>query len=107
MWRVVSEQFRNASRIFPTQQRDVYEIIRRYSSDINVKKLIVFGSSITSACNPWSDIDLYVEMDINKNLPPTGVRDVAVDVWTNFTVDKYLYNEIKKGVTAYERDCGL
>lgn len=69
-----------------------------------MRKLIVFGSSITSAGNPWSDIDIYVEMDEDKNLPPTGVREVVVDVWTNFTVDKHLYSEIKKGVTAYGRD---
>lgn len=104
MWNVFSEPFKNAARIFPTQQKDVCEIIKRYSADSNVKKLIVFGSSITSACNPWSDIDIYVEMEENKNLPPSGVREVAVDVWTNFTVDKHLYSEIKKGVTVYERD---
>lgn len=52
----------NANKIFPTQQRDVKKIIDACSQDSNITKIIIFVSSITSARNPWSDIDVYVEM---------------------------------------------
>lgn len=105
MWKVFSDPFMNDSKIFPTQQKDVKKIIDAYSKDSNVTKLIIFGSSVTSACNPWSDIDLYAELIENKNLPNVGLQDVALDAWTNYTVDSALMQEInKKGVVVYERN---
>ena len=32
-----------------------------------INKIIIFGSSVTSACNPWSDIDIYI--DFGENTP--------------------------------------
>lgn len=104
MWNVFSEPFMNAAKIFPTQQKDVHTIIERCKQDNNILRLIVFGSSITSACNPWSDIDIYADMIEDKNFPSLGVYEVPVDKWTNFTVDEDLYREIKQGVTVYVRD---
>lgn len=104
MWKVCSEPFRNVAKIFPTQQRDVYTLIKSYTKEPAVRRIIIFGSSITAACNPWSDIDVYVELDVEKNLPASCVTDVPVDLWTNYSVDKHLYSEIKKGVTVFERD---
>ncbi|WP_083504310.1 nucleotidyltransferase domain-containing protein [Acetivibrio ethanolgignens] len=51
--------------------------------------MVVFGSSVTSACNPWSDIDIYVELDKDEVIraPKVGV---PVDVFTNFEVDTRL-----------------
>ena len=104
MWKVCSKPFKNVARIFPTQQRDVYTLIQSYTREPSVRRIIIFGSSITSACNPWSDIDVYVELDKEKNLPASGVTEVPVDLWTNYSVDKHLYSEIKKGVTVYVRN---
>lgn len=55
MWGVVYDDYMNANLIFPTQQRDVYHIIKICRQDPNIKKVVIFGSSVTSACNPWSD----------------------------------------------------
>lgn len=103
MWKVCSEPFMNANKIFPTQQRDVKKIIDACSQDSNITKIIIFGSSITSACNPWSDIDVYVEMKEDKQWPRIDVHEVPLDKWTNFMVDDNLYKEIKMGVTVYIR----
>lgn len=96
--------YMNNRRIFPTQQRDVQNLVESVKNDPNVKRLIIFGSSVTPLCNPWSDIDAYYEMEEDKPRPDY-VCENAVDVWTSFTVDEDLLKEIKrKGVVVYERD---
>lgn len=96
-------QFKNANLIFPTQQVDVNTIIEDAIKDMNVKRVIIFGSSTTSACNPWSDIDVYYELYENKDIPSTlTIR--SIDSWSNFNVNEELYSSIMKGVVVYERD---
>lgn len=105
MWKFIVPDgtFQNVNLIFPTQQRDVAVLVQKWSQIKQVKKIIIFGSSVTSACNPWSDIDVYVELteDINLRKPQF---DVEIDLWTNYDVDNRLMAEIKeKGVIVYER----
>ena len=50
------EEFLN--RIAPIQQDKIYQIYKKFP-DITAR-VIVFGSSTTSACNRYSDIDLAV-----------------------------------------------
>ena len=103
-WKIcIDEPFENCSRIFPTQQKSVNKLITTFSRDSNVRRIIIFGSSVTSACNPWSDIDIYVELDEDRKLPKYDVEE-SVDLWTNFLVDERLFREIKEhGVEVYER----
>lgn len=95
--------FRNVEYIFPTQQRDVAELIGQWKAVDAVHKIVIFGSSVTSACNPWSDIDVYVELDSEVNLKRPHF-EVPIDLWTNFDVDDRLLAEINEtGVLVYER----
>ena len=104
-WRVVcKEPFMNCSHIFPTQQQDVYNLIQLQKDDSRVEKIIIFGSSVTSACNPWSDIDVYFQVteSIDRFKKPKCV--VPFDVWTNYDVDDRLLKEIEDtGVVVYEK----
>lgn len=104
MWKIVDGvNFKNAGMIFPTQQRDVNLIVNTLSMDGSVRKIVVFGSSVTSACNPWSDIDLYVELSAEKNIRAPRV-EVPVDLWTNYDVDERLLAEIEEnGVVVWEQ----
>ena len=103
-WGIFVEPFKNVEHIFPTQQRDVSTIVAKAKLDSNIKEIIIFGSSVTSACNPWSDIDVYFDLEEDKPLPYFGIS-TGLDAWTNFLVDKHLMSEIKeKGVVVYERD---
>lgn len=106
MWKVcVKEPYMNVEKIFPTQQKDVGKVISVWKKDDNIRKIIIFGSSVTSACNPWSDIDIYVEMLEKKRRPATGIKEVSLDIWTNYDVDEGLLKEImEKGVVVYERN---
>lgn len=105
-WKVcIQEPFLNCERIFPTKQKYVKQLLDVYRQDENVLSVVVFGSSVTSACNPWSDVDLYVTLAEEKRIPGCEV-ETSVDLWTNFTVDERLYREIqKKGVLVYKRRC--
>ena len=49
MWKICiddDEMFSNAEYIFPTQQFDVSKIIKRFSKNDSVKRIIIFGSSV-------------------------------------------------------------
>lgn len=104
MWKIVTDkEYQNRSLIFPTQQADVGTLVEMFSKYPEVQKIIIFGSSVTSACNPWSDIDVYVQMGTECHLKKPQLP-VPVDLWTNFDVDDRLYAEIQeKGVVVYER----
>lgn len=103
-WKVCVPGFQNAENIFPTQQRDVLKIVTVAMSDKNIERVTIFGSSVTLACNPWSDIDAYFDILEDKPLPFFGLEN-SLDAWTNFSVDKDLKAEIiKTGVVVYERD---
>lgn len=105
-WKVFTKPYLNAHRIFPTKQKYVAEMLDSCYADRNILKAIVFGSSVTAACNPWSDIDIFFEQEIQSDkLPSILDKAVVFDKWTNFTCDDYLKNEImKKGVVVYRRD---
>ena len=103
MWNAVTEPFRNIHRIFPLKQKAVRDLIEVCRQDSNIKKIIIFGSSTTAACNPWSDIDVYFEMEHKpKHYPVIGNTKQSFDKWCNFTVSEELLEEInKKGVVVY------
>ena len=101
----VAKLFLNINKIFPTQQEAVAEMIEVCKKIPNIRKIIIFGSSVTPRCTPESDIDIYFETakEMNK-WPSIGSHTVVFDKWDNFTVDKNLYDEIMKtGVLVYER----
>ena len=70
MWKNVLKNltFDNVRLIFPLKQKAVYEMIQVCKKEPNVRKIIIFGSSVTSACNPWSDIDILVDIDSSAHM---------------------------------------
>lgn len=46
-----------------------------------VQKIVIFGSSVTSARNPWSDIDAYVELSKEVTMKRPALS-VPLDLWT-------------------------
>lgn len=103
-WKVFSEPFMNANRIFPLQQKRVKQMVDYLSQDPNVQSITIFGSSITPQCHNNSDLDMYVEVKEDKRLIHTYF-DFLYDLWTNYTIDDQMLKEIQtKGVKVYERD---
>ncbi len=105
MWLAMTKPFKNINFIFPTKQPDVIKMIDVCQKDNNIKKIVIFGSSTTSLCNPWSDIDIYFEFKKEPNSYPSIKSKTAVfDKCDNFNVDDALLEEInKKGVIVYEQ----
>jgi len=73
IWKAFAKPYKNINHIFPTKQKDVGEMVDVCKKDKNIQRIIVFGSSVTPLCNPWSDIDIYFEMKKpSPNFPSTG-----------------------------------
>lgn len=105
-WRVcIKEPFQNCEHVYPIQQSRVKELIRILGNDENVKRMLVFGSSVTDNCHIDSDVDVYVELVEDKTCSIREFVDFAYDLWTNYNVDSRLKDEIlKTGVPVYERN---
>lgn len=104
-WNIcIQNPFLNCDRVHPIQQRKIRCIIDALSACPSVKRITIFGSSVTPRCHNGSDVDLYVEMDCHQKVP-MPVCDFAYDLWTNYTIVKPMLEEIaKKGVVVYERE---
>lgn len=104
-WKIcVDHPFKNCDKVYPFQQKKVAKLIDAMKSDANIKRIIIFGSSVTDRCHAGSDVDVFVELSENKKLAFPAF-DFVYDLWTNFTVSDEMMDEINdKGVTVYERD---
>ena len=117
MWNICFDKgnvpVKNLELIFPTKQNSAIAIVGYLSNFDFVKKVIIFGSSVKCTCNPWSDVDMYIEFDkeieldikaVLRGLRKSASEDV-LDVWDTImiTPDERLLNEIiETGVVIYE-----
>ena len=97
--------FQNANRVHPLMQARIEKLLQSMLKDKNVRKLVLFGSSLEFRCNSNSDIDIYIEKkDRDKKLEHFPDLDCEVDIVTNLSPDSKLYFEIdKKGLILFER----
>ena len=105
-WRVcIQDPFDNCEKIYPIQQKKVQQMISNLKDDTNVEKIIVFGSSVQDTCHTGSDVDFYIVSKQDRKIIFKETLSFIYDIWTNYTVDSRMYEEIKKkGVTVYERN---
>jgi len=91
--------------IHPYKQHVVKTIVDNTFPEIS--QIIVFGSSITTACKPYSDVDICVIGDFDdEHLSSLRVRGEAIDITHFKTVgmllqDSRLADEVKKGVRVH------
>lgn len=97
--------FQTASRVHPLMQARVEKLIHALYKDKNIRKAVLFGSSLEFRCNSNSDIDIYIEKyEKDKKLEHFPDLDCEVDVVANLSSDSRLYQEIeKKGLLLFER----
>ena len=105
-WRVcIQDPFDNCEKIYPIQHKKVQQMISNLKDDTNVEKIIVFGSSVQDTCHTGSDVDFYIVLKQDRKIIFKETLSFIYDIWTNYTVDSRMYEEIKKkGVTVYERN---
>lgn len=101
-WKSLSDlYFKNIERIHPLQRQKVAAVLSEIEHNQAVKKVYVFGSSVSNSCHVGSDLDLYFEMSANEN-PIKNSYPFEIDALNNFNVDARLLGEImKKGVVVY------
>lgn len=111
-WDLISKEngnIKNIRKIHPMQQGDVSNLVRKLMEFNKVRRIVIFGSSVSIRCSPISDIDMYCELSEALTFEErTAVNDVDIgvdlDLWTNYTVDDGLMREIKEnGVVVYDR----
>ena len=97
--------FENANRVHPLMQNRIEVLIQTLHKDRNIKRLILYGSSLEFRCNSNSDIDIYIEKyDKEKKLDQFPDLDCEIDIVTNLSPDSKLYKEIDAtGLVLFER----
>ena len=97
--------FPDANRVHPLMQKRVDTLTRSLKKDNNIRKLVLFGSSLEFRCNSHSDIDLYIEKyDKDKKIENFPELDCPVDIVADLNPDSRLYQEIDKtGLLLFER----
>lgn len=97
--------FKNANRVHPLMQRRIEKLFQGLAGDQNIRRAILFGSSLEFRCSSTSDIDIYIEKyDPEKKMAPLPDMDCEVDIITNLRPDNKLYQRIQKtGLLLLER----
>lgn len=97
--------FQNANRVHPLMQVRVEKLIHELKKDKNIRRLILYGSSLEFRCSSASDIDLYIEKyDSEKKLAYLPELDCEVDIITNLKPGNKLYQKIEEtGLLLFER----
>ena len=114
---VSDDSFLNVNRVHPIKQKQVKKIVEAARTDENVKKIIIFGSSIRYDCDMTSDLDICIDWkeecyDKNGVLMPftRNMRKVISEATNgNSDVVNYVYLEgtlvkdaVMEGVVVYE-----
>ncbi len=92
----INGNFLNCQFVYPIQQKKVEVLVNDARNNKNVKKIIIFGSSVSPRCHVGSDIDVFYQLEKDER-PFTEEPTFRMDYWNNFTVDDRLMAEIKKG----------
>lgn len=106
----VKTRCKNIDRIYPLKQAQVSEIFDRARQFDIVKRIIVFGSSVTSRCNIDSDLDLCVDADVSDGLKVYEMQKAFGDA-CDWNCDIIMYANMgsalketvrREGVVIYE-----
>ncbi len=104
---IVSDEKVDMSRIYPTKQAVIKDILDVVRKDERVASLRLFGSSISMACNKGSDVDLAVGL-FNNSIDVKNEVSEAIQLVCNWGADiiwmdrvtsvDSIYSNIMKGV---------
>ena len=108
---VVDTPCKNIDRIYPLKQRQVSEIYSRAAQYDIIKRIIVFGSSVTARCHIDSDLDLCIDADVSDGMKVYEMQkaigeicDWRCDIIMYASMGQTLKRTIQdEGVIIYER----
>ena len=106
----VAGDCKNLDRIYPLKQRQVAEIYNRAKNFGKIRRIIVFGSSVTPKCHIDSDLDLCIDADTTDGLSVFQMQK-AIGEACDWRCDIVMYPDIgntlretihREGVVIYE-----
>ncbi len=97
--------FLHCNHVHPIMQDRVQKILQIMQKDENVKRIVLFGSSLEFRCSSYSDIDLYIEkIDPKLPLKKEPEIDCELDLVMDLDHENQLYKQIERtGLLLYER----
>lgn len=97
--------FLHCNHVHPIMQDRVQKILQMMQKDENVKRIVLFGSSLEFRCSSYSDIDLYIEkIDPKLPLKKEPEIDCELDLVMDLDHENQLYRQIERtGLLLYER----
>lgn len=104
--RFEDKKFHNMEYIHPLKQLDIYYILEAWKKDDNIRRVVVFGSTVSDRCHSGSDIDLYVQLDDNTHVPRLPYEQIIseVDLLVQVKETDAIWNAIMRdGIVVYER----
>lgn len=107
---VVKSNCRNIRRVYPLKQRQVAQIYDEAGKHDIIKRIIIFGSSVTSKCHADSDLDICIDADVSDGMKVYELQkrignicDWNCDILMYSNLGNRLKNTIdKEGVVIYE-----
>ena len=108
---VIESNCQNISRIYPLKQRQV-DALHNMAADFDiVRKIYIFGSSVTPKCNIDSDLDICIDADTSDGMKVFDLQKAVGDI-CDWNCDILMYSNIgsvlkntidKEGVVIYEQ----
>ena len=108
---VVESDCRNISRVYPLKQAEAARIYDTAALFPFVKKIYLFGSSVTGRCHIDSDLDICIDVDTKDGMDIFRLQKEIGDI-CNWNCDMVMYSNIgdrlketitKEGVIIYEQ----
>ena len=53
--------------VHPLKQGQVNDIVQKAKEHTGIRRIIVFGSSVTNRCNPFSDLDICIDWEFESH----------------------------------------
>lgn len=96
--------FPHCNRVHPLMQKRVQTLLKEWTKDPNILKIVLFGSALEFRCSSFSDLDVYVEKE-NPELPLKEPElDCELDILCDLDHHSRLYREIdQRGLLLFER----
>jgi len=111
---VVKTDCKNIYRVYPLKQKVVAQLYKIAGEYKEIKKIYIFGSSVTSKCHIDSDVDICIDADVSDGMRIFEIErqignicDWNCDIVIYSNLGNRLKETIKKeGVVIYEQSFG-
>ncbi len=107
----VNTTCKNINKVYPLKQKiaaAIYDAAPKYAE---IKKIYIFGSSVTSKCNIDSDIDICIDADVSDGMCIFNIQSEIGQI-CDWNCDILMYSNIgsrlrdtinNEGVIIYEQ----